>query len=55
VDGWEPQELVRRCAQAGLLCLTEGRRLRMVTHRHIGRAEVEEAVERLRRVLAAHA
>jgi threonine aldolase len=55
VEGWDPSELVRRCSQVGLLCLTEGRRVRMVTHRHIGRPEVEEAVERLRRVLAVHA
>jgi threonine aldolase len=55
VDGWDAADLVRRCSQAGVLCLTEGRRVRMVTHRHIGRPQVEEAVERLRRVLAAHA
>ncbi len=55
VEGWDPAVLVRRCAQVRLLCLTEGRRVRMVTHRHIGRQQVEEAVERLRQVLAAHA
>ncbi len=54
VAGWSPQAFVRACAEAGVLCLTEGERVRMVTHRHITRQLVEEAVERVGRVLAEH-
>ena len=55
VLGWELGELVRRLNQAGVLCLDEGGRLRMVTHYGIERADVEEAVARVRSVMAAGA
>ena len=53
VNGWKAPELVDRLAQAGVLCFDEGGRIRWVTHFGIERAEVEEAVARLRSVVEA--
>ncbi len=55
VDGWDLGKLVRRLAKEGVLCFDEGGRIRWVTHHGIERADVEEAVSRLRTVLAAGA
>jgi len=52
VWGWEASRLASRLWEVGVLCLADDDRVRMVTHRHIGQAEVEEAVERVRSVLA---
>lgn len=54
-EGWDLGELERRLHRAGVLCLDEGGRIRMVTHYGIERADVEEAVVRLRSVMAAGA
>ena len=54
-QGWDLRQLVRRLAKAGVLCLDEGGRLRMVTRYGIERAAVEEAVDRVRSVVAAGA
>lgn len=54
-EGWDLGELVRRLHQASVLCLDEGGRIRMVTHYGIERADAEEAVARLRSVMAAGA
>ncbi|MBI1884752.1 MAG: low-specificity L-threonine aldolase [Chloroflexi bacterium] len=53
VAGWDLGHFMQRTWQAGVLCLPEGGRIRMVTHYGIGREEVEEAVARVRKVLAA--
>lgn len=55
VDGWDLGQLVRKLAEEGVLCFDEGGRIRWVTHYGIERADVEEAVARLRTVLAAGA
>jgi threonine aldolase len=55
VEGWDLGRLVRRLGKAGILCFDEGGRIRWVTHYGITRADVDEAVERLRGVLAAGA
>ncbi len=55
VNGWDLPDLVRRLHQAGVLCLDEGGRLRMVTHYGIERVDVEEAAARLRGIVAAGA
>lgn len=54
-EGWDLGELLRRLHRASVLCLDEGGRIRMVTHYGIERADVEEAVARLRSVMAAGA
>lgn len=54
-QGWDLGQLVRRLAKVDVLCLDEGGRLRMVTHYGIERSDVEEAVERVRSVVAAGA
>ena len=53
VEGWDLGAFVRRLAEEGVLCFDEGGRIRWVTHFGIGRADVEEAVARLRSVMAA--
>lgn len=55
VDGWDLGELVKRLAQEGVLCFDEGGRLRWVTHYGIEREDVQEAVARLRSLVAAGA
>ncbi len=55
VDGWNLGEFVRRLGEAGVLCFDEGGRIRWVTHFGIERADVEEALTRLRSVMAAGA
>jgi threonine aldolase len=55
VDGWKLSALVRRLGEAGVLCFDEGGRIRWVTHFGIERRDVEEALERLRAVMAAGA
>jgi len=54
-QGWDLRELVRRLEEAGVRCLDEGGRLRMVTHFGIEQADVEEAAAHLRAVMAAGA
>ncbi|TMB70542.1 MAG: low-specificity L-threonine aldolase [Chloroflexi bacterium] len=53
VEGWDLAAFVRRLAEEGILCFDEGGRIRWVTHFGIERADVEEAVARLRSVMAA--
>ena len=53
VEGRELGAFVRRLAEEGVLCFDEGGRIRWVTHFGIERADVEEAVARLRSVMAA--
>ena len=52
-EGWDLSELVRQLRQAGVLCLDEGGRIRMVTHYGVERADVEEAVAQTRLTMAA--
>ena len=54
-EGWDLGELVRRLGERGVLCLDEGGRIRMVTHYGIERADVEEALARVRELMAAGA
>jgi threonine aldolase len=53
VEGWDLAAFVRRLEQEGVLCFDEGGRIRWVTHFGIERADIEEAVARLRSVMAA--
>lgn len=46
----EAGQFVARLAEEGVLCLCLGGRVRMVTHRHIGAADVEVALAAVRRV-----
>jgi hypothetical protein len=55
VDGWKLSALVRRLEEAGVLCFDEGGRIRWVTHFGVDRPDVEEALARLRAVMAAGA
>jgi threonine aldolase len=55
VEGWEPGRFVRAMAKSGVLCFDEGGRIRWVTHYGIERADCDEAVDRLRAVMAAGA
>jgi threonine aldolase len=55
VDGWKLPEFVRRLEEAGVLCFDEGGRIRWVMHFGIERSDVEEALARLRPVMAAGA
>ena len=55
VEGWEPGRFVRALAKEGVLCFDEGGRIRWVTHYGIERAGCEEAVNRLRGMMAAGA
>ncbi|HEU4759609.1 MAG TPA: low-specificity L-threonine aldolase [Dehalococcoidia bacterium] len=55
VEGWALDDLARRLGEAGVLCLDEGGRLRMVTHYGIEAADVEAAATRLRSIVAAGA
>jgi len=54
-EGWHLGELVRRLGERGVLCLDEGGRIRMVTHYGIERRDVEEALVRVRELMAAGA
>ncbi len=54
-EGCDLGEVVGRLRQLGVLCLEEGGRIRMVTHLGIERADVEEAVARVRSVTAKRA
>ena len=54
-EGWDLRELERRLVEKGILCLDEGGRIRMVTHYGIERADVEEAAEQVRSLMAAGA
>jgi threonine aldolase len=55
-EGWDLGELVRRLGERGVLCLDESdRRIRMVTHYGIERRDVEEALVRVRELMAAGA
>jgi len=53
VDGWDLGAFVRRLEEEGVLCFDEGGRIRWVTHFGIQRADIDEAVARLRSVMAA--
>jgi len=53
LDGVDSLELAGRISQAGVLCLDEGGRVRLVTHYGIERADIEEALERVRSTVAA--
>jgi threonine aldolase len=55
VEGWNLEELVRRLGERGVLCLDEGGRIRMVAHYGIERHDVEEALVRVRELMAAGA
>jgi threonine aldolase len=52
VAGWELGNLVSRLEEAGVRCFDEGGRIRWVTHYGIERRDIEEALVRLRSVLA---
>jgi threonine aldolase len=52
VDGVNSFELAGRLSQAKVLCLEEAGRVRLVTHYGIDRADVEEAVGRIRATVA---
>jgi threonine aldolase len=54
-EGWDLGELVRRLGERGVLCLDEGGRIRMVTHYGIERRDVQEALDRVRELMAAGA
>jgi threonine aldolase len=54
-EGWDLGELIRRLGERGVLCLDEGGRIRMVTHYGIERRDVEEALDRVRELMAAGA
>jgi len=53
LDGVNSLELAGRISQAKVMCLDEGGRVRVVTHYGIERADVEEAVERIRATVGA--
>jgi len=55
VEGWDLGELARRLGDQGVLCLSAGGRIRMVTHYGIERSDVEEALVRVRELMAAGA
>jgi threonine aldolase len=54
-EGWDMGELARRLSEQGVLCLDVGGRIRMVTHYGIERGDVEEALVRVRELMAAGA
>jgi threonine aldolase len=54
-EGWDLGELARRLSDQGVLCLDVGGRVRMVTHYGIERRDVEEALVRVRELMAAGA
>lgn len=51
IGGWGLQEFITECGKAGLLCLEEGGRVRMATHRGIEKGDIEHAAELVRGVL----
>ena len=53
VADWEPRRFVRALAKHGVLCFDEGGRIRWVTRYGVERADCEEAVDRLRGMMAA--
>jgi len=53
LEGVNSFELAGHLSQAKVLCLEEAGRVRLVTHYGIERADIEEAVERVRAVVAA--
>jgi threonine aldolase len=52
LEGVNSFELAGRLSQAKVLCLEEAGRVRLVTHYGIERADIEEAVERIRAAVA---
>ena len=52
VEDWEPQVFVRKLAKHGVLCFDEGDRIRWVTRYGIDQTDCEEAVDRLRKMMA---
>jgi threonine aldolase len=55
VEGWEPHLFVDTLEKRGVLCFDEGGRIRWVTRYGIDRADCQEAVDRLRAMMAAGA
>ncbi len=55
VDGWRLRELVGRLEESGVLCYDEDGRIRWVTHFGIERSDIDEALDRLRAIMAAGA
>ena len=56
VEGWRLDAFARRLEEVGVLCFEEGGgRIRWVTHCGIERSDVEEALSRLRTIMAAGA
>lgn len=53
VEGWKSYKLEKKLNDAGVLCFDEGGRIRWVTHYGIERADIDEALDRTRAVLAA--
>ena len=53
LDGVNALELAGRVSQAKVLCLAEASRVRVVTHYGIERADIEEALERIRATVGA--
>jgi threonine aldolase len=55
VDGWNARKLEERLNAAGVRCFDEAGRIRWVTHYGITRADIDEALDRTRKVLSAGA
>lgn len=53
--GWDAGKLERKLCDAGVLCFNEGGRVRWVTHYGIERSDIDEALERTRKLLASGA
>jgi threonine aldolase len=53
LEGANSFELAGHLSQAKVLCLAEAGRVRLVTHYGIERADIEEALERIRATVAA--
>jgi threonine aldolase len=51
LEGWDLGDFVPRLAEAGVLCFEEGGRIRWVTHFGIERADIKEALARIRAVI----
>ena len=55
VEGWDAPRLVQKLEASGVRCFDESGRVRWVTHCDVSRADIDEALERTRAVLAAGA
>jgi threonine aldolase len=53
VEGWDSRKLEKALNDAGVLCFDEGGRIRWVTHYGIERDDIEDALDRTAKILAA--